>query len=231
MAAGEVIAFAGMVAAAGGGIFLGYQCGTDAARREHDDLVRRLHADELTLLPNRRALYAEMDRRAAAGEGYALAMLDLDRFKAINDALGHAAGDWVLFQVAARLREVASETGWFAARLHGDEFAVVLPAMSADQAAMAAWAIHERTGEPLPVQGHLLFPWATVGVAIADAAEAPNDVRRRADLTMYRAKRTESGIAVFDPALDAVPPLAEERPRVRLRDVATLDPELGVAAA
>src|SRR5437762_488194 len=83
--------------------------------REHDGLVRRLPGDGLTLLPDRRALYAEMDRRAAAGEGYALALLDLDRFKAINDALGHAAGGWVLFQVAARLREVASETGWFAA--------------------------------------------------------------------------------------------------------------------
>lgn len=227
MATGEVLAAAGMVAAAGGGVFVG-SCWT---RRANEQLVRRLHTDELTLLPNRLGYQREMARRLAAGEGYTVGFVDLDRFKAVNDQLGHDAGDDILREFACRLIEVVGPPTGFVARLQGDEFVVVLPAVSVDQAVLHAMAIHEDTALPMLVDGHWLFPWASIGLALAEPGEAPRQVLRRAEAAMYRAKRKESGFALFDPEVDVVAPPSEKRPRRRLRDVTVVEPQRGVAAA
>lgn len=227
MAAGEVLAAAGMVAAAGGGVIVGSYW----TRRANEQLVQRLHTDELTLLPNRLGYQREMARRAAAGEGYALGFVDLDHFKAVNDRLGHDAGDEVLREFAGRLIEVVGPPTGFVARLQGDEFVVVLPALSVDQTVAHVMAIHEDTALPMVVDGHWMFPWASIGFALAEPGEAPRQVLRRAEAAMYRAKRTESGFALFDPEADVVAPASERRPRRRQRDVAAADRQRGVAAA
>ena len=229
MAGGEVLAALGMVAAASGGLVLG-RVRTVDMRRQRDEALERLHTDDLTMLPNRRALYRELGRRTKAGEAYTVAMLDMDRFKAINDRFGHDLGDWVLLQFAMRLHEVARRLTGYAGRLHGDEFVVVLPAMSDDQAALAAAEIHECTADLLVVLGHMIFPWATVGVAAAAVGDSPRDVLHRADVALYRAKRKEVSVALFDPAVDMFPPPQEDRPTVRLRELAELEPDRGVAA-
>lgn len=232
MAAGEMLVAAGMAAAAVGGLVLGRQIDNATLRAERDEALRQVRTDSLTRLPNRLAVMEELDRRAAAGERYTVAMLDINDFKSINDHLGHATGDSVLYEVAVRLAEVAEGRGALAGRLSGDEFVLLLPAMSDEQAAMAAWDIHERTGEPLIVSGRWLLPLTSVGLAAADPGEDPGDVLHRADIAMYRAKTSASCIAVFDPALDVVTPVEEERPRVRLRDVpAAIDPDRQARAA
>lgn len=230
MAAEDLLAVVGTPAAVGGGTVP--DCAGCADRDVQLAAALRLaYTDELTRLPNRRTLYAVLEERAAAGFGYALLFLDLDRFKAINDQLGHETGDWVLFEFAARLRLlVVDNQGWFAARLGGDEFAVVLPAMTAEDVLAAAYLVHERTGEPMIVSGHQIFPWATVGVAVAQAGETASAVRRRADVAMYRAKRADAGVAVSDPVTDAAAAEPDQRPAAKLRQLAAMDPDRAVAA-
>ena len=221
MAGGEVLAVAGLPDAQAGG-FVVADC-TGCA-----ELWRRLHTDPLTLLANRAALYAEMDRRVGEHQGYTLAILDLDQFKAVNDRFGHDIGDWLLFEVAARLRAVCAVHGWIPARLHGDEFAVVLPAMSGEQATVAAWMIHDALAQGMVLMGQALFLWSSVGITVATSKDDPADVRRRADVAMYRAKKSYAGIDLFDPAVDVLPPREQSRPSVRHRDLAAAVTALSV---
>src|SRR5690348_6031970 len=120
----EVLAFAGMAAAAVGGLVLGrptsdagFQKELRQVRAERDEALVRVYTDHLTRLPNRAAFLEALDRRAAAGERYTIAMLDLDDFKAINDHLGHATGDSMLYELGVRLAELASGGAAMAARL------------------------------------------------------------------------------------------------------------------
>ncbi|MFB9178694.1 GGDEF domain-containing protein [Dactylosporangium sucinum] len=196
--------------------------------------MTQLRTDALTGLPNRLGLEAEMERRQ--GTSYTLGLLDLDNFKAVNDRCGHEAGDDLLIEIADRLRWEVGANG-FATRLHGDEFVVLLPAMTDDQAAMAAWEIKEGLAAPYELPG--IFPylqWASIGMTHAEPGEQDGDVLRRADVAMYRAKRGQIGITVFDPTLDVLPPREQARPQarpqVRLRDIAAVvtEPDGEVAA-
>ena len=142
--------------------------------------------DPLTGLLNRRGLAAAMQTQVAQSRRYgtagALLVLDLDGFKAINDTLGHDAGDKLLVRVADELRACLRETDVLA-RLGGDEFAVILPRETLDEAAVVAGKITDRlraTGEAVT---------ASVGVAPFSAEhESGDDVMRAADLAMYSAK-------------------------------------------
>ena len=142
--------------------------------------------DPLTGLLNRRGLAAAMQTQVAQSRRYgtagALLVLDLDGFKAINDTLGHDAGDKLLVRVADELRACLRETDVLA-RLGGDEFAVILPRETLDEAAVVAGKITDRlraTGERVT---------ASVGVAPFSAEhESGDDVMRAADLAMYSAK-------------------------------------------
>jgi diguanylate cyclase (GGDEF)-like protein len=125
---------------------------------------------------------------------------DLDRFKAVNDSLGHAGGDELLVEIGSRLRQAvrASDT---AARLGGDEFAVLLEDLGHSEPPHAvARRIVEAVGRPLTVRGHEIRPRVSVGVAAGTAD--PHDLLRSADLAMYRVKgEGRGGVAVFESAM------------------------------
>jgi diguanylate cyclase (GGDEF)-like protein len=180
-------------------------------------LHRLAHVDSLTGLPNRRAF---LDLLAGACDGDAtrrpaVAFLDLDRFKAVNDRLGHAAGDALLVSVSSALAS-ALRRGDVAARLAGDEFAVLLagPLDRAD-----AEAIGRRLRTAIGVAAHDAAP--DVGVAasigIAWCAGRPEEVLHRADEAMYAAKRNGRGVVLDDAArcgTDPAVPFAREPARL-----------------
>jgi diguanylate cyclase (GGDEF)-like protein/PAS domain S-box-containing protein len=175
----------------------GYQ-GTirDVTERKAMEATLRHHAlhDALTSLPNRSNFLERLRRaleRAAADPAYhfAVLFLDLDRFKVVNDSLGHMAGDHLLVEVARRL-ESAVRPGDTVARLGGDEFAVLLYDLKDREDVIAvAERIQERLRQPHRVEGQEVFTTASVGIALSSADyEKPEEILRDADTAMYRAK-------------------------------------------
>lgn len=165
------------------------------AREEMRQLA--LH-DHLTGLPNR-ALFAEFLRKALVdanrrGERVAVALLDLDRFKHVNDTFGHSAGDELLQQVAARLRAVLRADS-SVARLGGDEFTLTVPSLRGpDEVRIVAERVLRSFQEPFAVAGRELYVRASLGVAVyPDDAQDPENLLSLADIAMYRAKRDGSG--------------------------------------
>lgn len=164
-------------------------------RKEREDAMRRLaYRDELTGLPNRVSLLdrlsLEFEHARRNRSSLGLLYLDLDGFKQVNDELGHHAGDQFLRAVAARLR-AALRAGDTVARLGGDEFVVVLPGLGhAGEARAVAQKVLDAIAQPLEVEGRVVRPGASIGVAVHpdDAAEAET-LLRRADKAMYRAKQ------------------------------------------
>jgi diguanylate cyclase (GGDEF)-like protein len=131
--------------------------------------------------------------------------LDLDRFKAVNDSLGHKAGDRLLVEVAARLRELVRDAETIA-RMGGDEFVVVMNAEHAHASATAlAQRMVEAIGQPYQIGVHKLHIGLSVGVALFphDGSDA-DELLRKADLALYRAKAEgRNTMRTFDPAADA----------------------------
>jgi diguanylate cyclase (GGDEF)-like protein/PAS domain S-box-containing protein len=175
--------------------------------RTAERMRRMALRDPLTGLPNRILVADRLSHAVAAtqrrGTCGGLMVVDLDGFKAVNDALGHAAGDDVLREVGARLRAGVREADTVG-RLGGDEFAVVLAEVSgADEALRTAERVRGRIGRPIvTVQGAVEVA-ASVGVAVApEHAGAAEGLMHAADAAMYRAKRTGAGTALFDPGLD-----------------------------
>jgi diguanylate cyclase (GGDEF)-like protein len=171
----------------------------------HAHAERRATHDPLTGLPNRALLNARLDAaiRAPARDGAtpALLLLDLDRFKEVNDTLGHQAGDALLVAIAGRLR--VALRGAVVARLGGDEFAALLPATHAAGAAAAARAVIAAVEAPLVVGGQALAVGASVGIArCPDHGRDATTLLRCADIAMYAAKRGHHGHAAYDPAQD-----------------------------
>jgi diguanylate cyclase (GGDEF)-like protein len=161
---------------------------------------RQAATDELTGLPNRREfgrlLSSHLTRARDRGEPLALLIIDLDRFKELNDALGHHAGDAVLAQIGPRLRTILRGDDDVLARLGGDEFAVLLPgARSAEQIGRRiARALEDR----FPVDGIDVQVAASVGIAVfPEHGEDADLLLRRADVAMYQAKTSRSGHAFY----------------------------------
>ena len=156
------------------------------------------HHDELTGLPNRTLLHERMQaatERLSDGEPFAMICIDLDRFKHVNDTIGHPMGDKLLKEAAKRLIGCVRETDTVA-RLGGDEFAILQ--MSKDPAKSAykvAGRICEVLAAPFDLDGHQVVVGASVGVAIApqDGTD-PDELMRNADLALYRAKDEGRGI-------------------------------------
>lgn len=183
------------------------------ARRQNAALIERetqirflAHHDDLTGLPNR-ILFRDRIEEALrlAGERdvpLALLYLDLDRFKDVNDTLGHPVGDALLRAVAKRLDACVRDTARVA-RLGGDEFAVICVASEQpQQAELLSARIIESLSEPYSVLGHTISISASIGIAVAGSADA-DDLMKQADLALYQAKaKGRSAFCVFDPEMD-----------------------------
>ncbi|WP_262281515.1 EAL domain-containing protein [Micromonospora sp. MA102] len=216
--------------------------------------------DPLTGLPNRKALLTEVAEqvhlhaeRAARGEPdahLALLLLDLDRFKHVNDALGHAVGDRLLVEVSARLIEVVDGED-LVARLGGDEFAIVVPGLTGtDQARERADRVVAALAEPVPLDGLPLDVGGSIGIALfPEHGEDFATLMRHADVAMYDAKHRNDTVAVYAPesdhnsaerlslladlrrVLESGPPARAEEPTgVRGGDGAALAPAPGLSA-
>lgn len=161
----------------------------DVQLRERRHLHRAEH-DDLTGLLNRLAFREQAQQALAAGGEVAVLMLDLDGFKAINDTLGHAAGDEVLRIAAARMQH-ALRSGDVLGRLGGDEFACLLhnPGGAAHTAALAAKLVAS-IASPMQVAGRRVDLWASVGLALAPQhGRCIEQLLTQADAAMYSAKR------------------------------------------
>ncbi|QXE91624.1 GGDEF/EAL domain-containing response regulator [Geomonas subterranea] len=163
-------------------------------REQHAQKIEYLaHYDPVTKLPNRFSLMARLahslELAKRCGSRLALIFIDLDRFKNINDSLGHHVGDQLLFQVAGRLLE-SIRTADIVARLGGDEFVVGLPLLRSNiSAAHALSKIQHALSQSYYVEGHELSVTPSIGISIfPDDGETVQDLMKNADLAMYHAK-------------------------------------------
>ena len=163
--------------------------------------------DSLTELPNR-ALFLDrlghaLARTRREGDQVAVLLMDLNRFKVINDSLGHDAGNTVLVEVAERMR-ASVRVGDTVGRIFGDEFAVLLEApCDTKEAQQVAERIQEHLSAPFEVEGQEAFVSLSIGIALNETAEdRPEEVLRRADLAMYTAKRGKAEYQVYSPSME-----------------------------
>jgi len=180
------------------------QAGLAAREARITDLAYR---DTLTGLPNRTRFTTRLDEALAAAAHVrtpvAVALLDLDHFKYVNDTLGHPIGDLLLREVAARLQTVVDKPGDMVARMGGDEFAILLPghdSTDAQRVAEAAVATLERS---LTIEGHVVDVRPSIGIAAyPDHGQDGATLVRCADVAMYTAKRKNLTFAVWDDSHD-----------------------------
>ncbi|HMO73983.1 MAG TPA: EAL domain-containing protein [Sphingopyxis sp.] len=199
------------------GKFLGFRgVGSDVTeqRASAEQIARMARFDNLTGLPNRLSLHEDLERALAhaidAKARCAMLMIDLDRFKAVNDTLGHPVGDKLLAQVAARLKGMM-DRDMTCGRLGGDEFAVVLHnAGSAAEAETLARRIIATLGRPYVVDNHQLFVGASIGFAMGPQdGSTVETLTRNADLALYKSKdKGGNCVAAYVASLHAQ---AEER--------------------
>ena len=186
------------------GRFLGFRgIGTDLTeqRRSEEEINRLAKYDSLTGLPNRmlmrRTLDEMLQNKGGISGGCALFLIDLDRFKNVNDTLGHPVGDALLKQVAQRLASVLGEKGQVG-RLGGDEFKAVLPGET-DEATLGALAARliQQVSMPYMIEGHNISIGASLGIAMAPAGSCGDALIRDADLALYSAKAAGRGTFCF----------------------------------
>ncbi len=164
--------------------------------------------DSLTGLPNR-ALFMDRVDRAIHRSGLlerpraALLLIDLDRFKTVNDSLGYSGGDALLIAIARRLESLLTIEDTIA-RIDGDSFAILLTSRTSREDALAfAGQLSEFLGQPIMLSGMEVFPTCSIGVAICeDAHEKPEELLTEAEIAMYRAKRDgKARIVLFEPGM------------------------------
>ncbi len=177
-------------------------------KRAEAQIARLAHYDPLTELPNRvlfqKHLSEALARRARDGQQLAVHFIDLDRFKTVNDTLGHPLGDALLRVAAERLRGCVRE-GDTVARLGGDEFAVVQTGLKdMTGATRLASRIVEAMSAPFDLQGHQVVIGASVGVSVAPSdGEDADELLKKADMALYRAKADGRGaFHFFERAMD-----------------------------
>jgi len=179
-------------------------------RKRHEDHIRRQASfDALTGLPNRTVFFDHMTMAIASafrnGKCFAVMFVDLDRFKDVNDSLGHMVGDELLKMVGKRLKSSIRKIDTVA-RFGGDEFTIILPEINHDHdAAVISEKILERLSSPFTVEGQELFVGASIGITVY-----PNDAKdeitllRNADMAMYRAKEEgRNTYRFFSPEMSA----------------------------
>ena len=188
---------------------------TAMLRRTQVELEHMAKTDALTGLANRTLLNERIQEAILTGAGRggapAVLVLDLDSFKAINDTLGHSAGDAVLIEISRRLRSVvrASDTG---ARLGGDEFAALITGASADDVMLIAHRAWEAMQESIDIGTETVWPTASIGICLRDGEYSAEELMRDADIAMYQAKaQGRNKVQLFHPdMLNAV----QERSRI-----------------
>ncbi|GAA2900887.1 hypothetical protein Acy02nite_85000 [Actinoplanes cyaneus] len=164
--------------------------------------LREARHDSLTGLPTRVLFLEMLAERLACNTPTSVLFVDLDRFKAVNDSLGHRAGDELLGLVAQRVRACLRPTDT-AARIGGDEFAVLLTDCEADQAVPVAQRLIDAIKVPFAVAGQEVFIGASIGIA-AGPGPAPSEILGNADVAMYRAKTEGPGkVVLFEPQMHA----------------------------
>ena len=175
-----------------------------ARKRTEEALAHQALHDALTGLPNRalvtdRLSHALVRSARHGGSGVAVLFLDLDRFKLVNDSLGHAAGDQVLTAVAARLGAAVRDSDTVG-RFGGDEFIVVCEdAADGAEVLVLAQRLAESLNAPFAIDGGEVFLSVSIGVALSASSESPEELLRDADAAMYRAKeRGRARVEVFD---------------------------------
>ena len=192
------------------GVFHGYRgvaSDVTQAKTSEERLAFLAHFDTLTQLPNRSSLadrLNEISSDTSAWDGeYALAWLDLDNFKWVNDTLGHQAGDEILRGVAVRLRKFAQDEGLLA-RISGDEFAVIEKFHDSDGLTSRMDALVEVLSEPYNISGSSVLCRASIGVKVIGGSGFDADnVLKHADLALYTAKEHDKGSwALFDQKLE-----------------------------
>ncbi len=166
--------------------------------------------DSLTALPNRAVLHTEFAERIARAPGTAtsLMLLDLDRFKEVNDTLGHHVGDMLLTQIGPRIEQSLAGRDALVCRLGGDEFAILLTGIASQAEASAlARGVNESLRQPFMIQGIALQIGASIGVTFhPEHGETSHDLLRAADVAMYQAKKLGTGVVVYDRSFDTYSP-------------------------
>jgi diguanylate cyclase (GGDEF)-like protein len=212
---------------------------------QQDEIRQLAYWDRLTGLPNRaqfrEAVQAHIlkfanDARSNPEKSMAIIMLDMDRFKHVNDVLGYAFGDQLLCAVAKRLTEREMRTGDMVARLGGDEFAVILGACDADTAVAVAQRIAKSFEVPLALDDQNVDMSASMGIAcFPQHAHEVDALLSRAEVAMYAAKARTTVMQVYDPSLDSASAqtlsmLSELRQAVALGELRLfLQPKLALA--
>jgi len=179
---------------------------TTRLKELHESLESLAFTDPLTKLPNRTLFHERLGHAIEDAKRdykpFALMLMDLDRFKDINDTLGHQVGDLLLQQVAARLRSKLRDIDTVA-RMGGDEFAILLPAVNDKHATMAARMLLQVLRAPFRIEEQSLDIGASIGIALyPDHGVDANILIQRADVAMYAAKHANSGHAFYDSTQD-----------------------------
>jgi c-di-GMP phosphodiesterase Gmr len=170
-------------------------------KQVESDLARRAYSDDLTGLANRAMIQEHVEhvfRSQAVGERFALAFIDLDNFKHINDYYSHAVGDALLVRVAQRIADLVRSTDMLA-RISGDEFVLLVNPVESDEHIFAVIdSLLERLKQPFHIEGFEVFTSASIGVSIyPEHGGNYEELRRNADSAMYRAKSGAKGAAAF----------------------------------
>jgi len=183
---------------------------TAKLRESYKSLEHMAFTDPLTKLPNRALFHDRLEQAIMAGQrkkcSFAVLVMDLDRFKEINDTLGHHVGDLVLQQVGIRLKERLriSDT---VARLGGDEFAMLLQFVEMQSVKQTARNILETLGKEITINNQRFFIGASIGIAMyPEHGDKASVLLQRADVAMYAAKNAKAGFKLYDAALDAHSP-------------------------
>ena len=195
----------------GGGVFVLAVLRLAAASLEaqleetrHAD-YRALH-DELTQLPNRRMLLQKLEAAVASGgkrhQNFALVIIDFDRFKDVNDTLGHSVGDQLLQHLGQTLQQSLRPED-FVARLSGDEFAVLLPGIAVEDAISVSHSLHQALIRPVSFDEQVISLDASMGLAYyPDSAEDAASLLRCADTAMYTCKRAQKVVLPYDESME-----------------------------
>jgi len=196
----------------------------DERRKAEQQLYFEAHHDALTKLPNRamfsdRLSYAIRHLKRHPNQRFAVLFIDLDRFKMINDTLGHHAGDLFLVEIANRLRSCVRDNDVLA-RLGGDEFVILLDSLKSDDAEEVASRIIASIEKPFVIENNTLYSNASIGISLCNRHyKNADEILRDADAAMYQAKNLGRGRFVF----------FDESMRDKLIATMTLEQELRIA--